>query len=132
MRRMYSGGFDGWSGDCEYGKKKYIEQQILATTRNCSKFTSYVAPLSVPASQGYKSTTLLSSQLQSDWHSSNADTPTNQSGDGDNIDTNDTKWFSESTRNTANVLPVIFGYDKPRALIIVRMLSLCSLFKKYY
>lgn len=53
--------------------------------------TSYVMPLSVPASHGYKLTIFDSSQVQSDRHNSNPETPTNQSGDGDIIDTNETK-----------------------------------------
>lgn len=71
--------------------------------------TMYDVPLSVPASHGYNSTSLRSVHLQSVWQSSRPETPTNQSGDGNIIDTNDSKWWSESTRNTANVLPVIFG-----------------------
>lgn len=35
--------------------------------------------------------TLLSNHVQSAWQSSNAAIPTNQSGDGDIIETNDTK-----------------------------------------
>lgn len=44
--------------------------------------TSYDTPLSVPASQGYKFSSLSGSQVPSPWQSSNLVTPRNQSGDG--------------------------------------------------
>lgn len=85
-----------------------LRNELVFDSRDASH-TIYEVPLSVPASHGYNSTSLRSIHLQSVWQSSKPETPTNQSGDGNNIDTNDNKWWSESTRNTANVLPVIFG-----------------------
>lgn len=91
-----------------------------------TSLTIYVDPESVPASQGYKSTTLFSIHEQFGRHNSRPATPKNQSGDGSIIETNETKWWLGSTRNTANVFPVTFGCDRPRAFIIVRMCSLCK------
>lgn len=105
----------------------YVETEFNERKRNLfigkTFLTSYEEPSAVPASHGYKLSTLVSIHWQLPWHNSNAETPTNQSGDGRIVDTNDTKWFSRSTRNTANVLVVIFGCARPRALIIVRISS---------
>lgn len=66
-------------------------------------------------------------QVQLVAQSSNADTPTIQSGDGASFDARDTRWFLGSTLNTAKVLGLptpaaaICCHDIPRAFMIVRM-----------
>ncbi|CAN7993345.1 unnamed protein product [Ixodes pacificus] len=55
-------------------------------------------------------------------HSSSELTPTIQSGLGPSMESTDITWCFLSNRNTANVLPFTFGYHRPRALMMVRIL----------
>lgn len=86
--------------------------------------TVYVTPLSVPMSHGNRFHIRDSIQVQLGRHSSNPDIPTIQSGEGSILDTRDIRWWWFVTRNTAKVLPVRFGYDMPRALMMVLILVL--------
>lgn len=74
-------------------------------------------PLSVPASHGYRSMSSESVHEQSALHKFSPLTPTTQSGDGPNIEANDTLWCTRSTRNVVEVLVFTYGYHKPAALI---------------
>lgn len=77
-------------------------------------------PLSVPASHGYKSISKESFHVQSFSHKFNPLTPTTQSGDGPNIDTTDSLWWTRSTRKFDEVFVFTCGYHKPAAVISVR------------
>lgn len=78
-------------------------------------------PSSTPASQGYKGISFFSNQVQLAMHSSKAEMPTIQSGEGPNMLTRDTRWFLGSVLKMAKVLPWTLGCQSPRALMIVRM-----------
>ena len=78
---------------------------------------SYLSPLSVPKSHGYKSMTLLSTQEQLGKHRFSLDSPTIQSGLGIILETTESKWWIRSTRKTAKVCPTTFDLCcKPWAL----------------
>lgn len=66
-----------------------------------SLLTSYVTPLSVPASQGIRSWTTFWAQPHSLVHKSSAERPTFQSGLGPNIVRKDMMWRVRSTENSA-------------------------------
>lgn len=72
-------------------EQRFDHKKHIAGVFSKSFHTSYETPSLVPASQGYKSSTLDSTHVQSFWHNSNAEMPTNQSGDGLIADTNDTR-----------------------------------------
>lgn len=63
--------------------------------------TSYVTPLSVPASQGIRSCTTLWTQPHSLVHKSSAVRPTFQSGLGPSMVRKDVMWRFRSTENSA-------------------------------
>ena len=78
---------------------------------------SYLSPLSVPKSHGYKSMTLLSTQEQLGKHRFSFDNPTIQSGLGIILETTESKWWIRSTLKTAKVCPTTFDLCcKPWAL----------------
>lgn len=78
-----------WSADQETNSQEYLR---FIHKQGCNEtLTMYVAPESVPASHGYKSSTLFSIHEQFGRHNSRPATPKNQSGDGSIIDTNETK-----------------------------------------
>lgn len=64
--------------------------------------TSYVTPLSVPASQGVRSATNVWTQPQSLVQRSSPDRPTFQSGLGPSMVRKDMKWWIRSTENSAD------------------------------
>lgn len=66
------------------------------------KITSYVTPLSVPASQGIKSATSFWTQPQSLVQRSSPDSPTFQSGLGPSMVRKDMRWRVRSTENSAD------------------------------
>lgn len=66
------------------------------------QITSYVTPLSVPASQGMRSVTSLWTQPQSLVQRSSPDSPTFQSGLGPSMVRKDIRWRVRSTENSAD------------------------------
>lgn len=64
--------------------------------------TSYVTPLSVPASQGVRSATSFWTQPQSLVQRSSPDSPTFQSGLGPSMVRKDIRWWIRSTENSAD------------------------------
>lgn len=67
-----------------------------------------VIPLSIPASRGSASTVTVSTQLPPT-HKLKLSTPTNQSGEGTNRVTIDTREWLPSTKNSVSVRPVLDG-----------------------
>lgn len=79
----------------------------------------YEIPLSVPESHGYSGISNDSVQLQSSLQRFNPLIPTTQSGDGPNIDANETLLCLRSTLKCDEVFALTFGYQSPPAFIKV-------------
>lgn len=84
--------------------------ELLLAVSLCS--TSYVMPLSVPASHGMRSVTSLWTQPQSLVQRSSPDSPTFQSGLGPNMVKKDMRWRVRSTENSADGAARLERIDK--------------------
>lgn len=99
-RKVTSGVTDGKAGSAAANMGPRAVNQLQSNGGSLG-LTSYVTPLSMPASQGIRSCTTFWTQPHSLVHKSSAVRPTFQSGLGPNMARKDMMWRLRSTENSA-------------------------------